>query len=320
MIRSTDVAFRSGLLTLRGSLVLPDASSAPAALLVSGSGPLDRDSNSKRLAIDVMARIAERLAADGVASLRYDKRGVGESDGDFLSAGFHDNVTDARAGLDALRARPEVDADRVVIIGHSEGAVIASMLADDGRLAGVGLLAGPACNGRHLLQWQAQGLAATPPGPIRWPMKLLRQDLEASQAKRLRRIDRSTDDVIRIRGVRVNAKWFREFMAFEPAEALRRAAVPVLAITGSKDVQVDPDDVERMARVVPTAFTGHVVDDVTHLLRTESGPASFRTYKQQARQPLDQRVCDLVTDWISEQTAESFTTSSRVGGMVAGEP
>ena len=80
-------------------------------------------------------------------------------------------------------------------------------------------------------------------------MKLLRQDLVRTQTKRLERIESSSDDVIRIQGVRLNAKWFREFMAFEPTDALARAAVPVLAITGSKDLQVNPSDLELMERV-----------------------------------------------------------------------
>ncbi len=166
------------------------------------------------------------------------------------------------------------------------------------------LLAGSAQNGRDILRWQAGQVAATLPSPVRWLMKLLRQDLERTQSKRLERIAASTDDVIRIQLVKLNAKWFREFMAFEPADALRRATVPVLAITGSKDLQVDPADIDAMERLVPTSFTGHVVDDVSHLLRPEPGPASVRTYKKQARQPLDRRLMTLVTDWLIAQVQD----------------
>ena len=249
-----------------------------------------------------MGQIAAHLEAEGITSLRYDKRGAGRSDGDYLSAGFHDNVDDARAALDALRARSEVDPDRVVVIGHSEGALIASILASDAQLAGVVLLAGAATNGKDVLRWQARQVAATLPRPVKWLMTLLRQDLVRTQMKRLARIESSTEDVIRIQFVKLNAKWFREFMAFEPVDALRRAAVPVLAITGTKDIQVNPDDVALMEQAVATPFAGHLVDDVTHLLRAEQGIASVRTYKKQAREPLDQRVTDLVTAWVTTQT------------------
>jgi alpha-beta hydrolase superfamily lysophospholipase len=297
-----ELSIPSGAFSLRGTLTVAGTSPGPAALLISGSGPIDRDSNSKRLPIGVMGQIASLLAINGITSLRYDKRGVGGSDGDYHATGFQDNIADARAALEVLRARPEVDARRIVLIGHSEGALIASDLADDQQLAGVALLAGTAHNGQDVLRWQARQLAPTLPKPVKWLMKLLRQDLVRTQMKRLERIEASTEDVIRIQFVKLNAKWFREFMAFEPTQALRHATVPVLAITGRKDIQVDPADVSVMERAVPTPFTGHVVEDVTHLLRPDPGPASVRTYKKQARRPLDQRVADLLTDWVATST------------------
>jgi pimeloyl-ACP methyl ester carboxylesterase len=296
------ISIPSGDLALEGTLNVSGTLPGPAALLISGSGPVDRNSNAKRLPADVMGQIAKSLAAGGFTSLRYDKRGVGQSEGDYLSTGFNDNVSDAGAALTALRARPEVDAERVVVVGHSEGALIASALAADEQLAGVALLAGAATNGKDVLRWQGRQVAATLPRPVASLMKLLRQDLVRTQTKRLDRIESSTDDVIRIQFVKLNAKWFREFMTFEPANALGRAAAPVLAITGTKDIQVNPADVALIERAVPTPFTGHLVDDVTHLLRTEPGPASVRTYNEQARRPLDQRVTELLVNWVASQT------------------
>ncbi len=307
------IAIRSSGLALEGTLNASGSLPAPAALLISGSGPVDRNSNAKRLPINVMGHVAAHLAANGITSLRYDKRGVGRSEGDYLSTGFNDNIDDARAAIEALRARPEVDADRVVVVGHSEGALIASALAEDEHLAGVALLAGAATNGKDVLRWQAQQVAPTLPKPVKLLMKMLRQDLVRTQTKRLDRIESSTDDVIRIQFVKLNAKWFREFMAYEPIAALRHAAVPVLAITGTKDIQVNPADVALMAHAVPTPFTGHLVDDVTHLLRTEPGPASIRTYKKQARQPLDERVTALLTDWVTSHTG--ITSGVRDGNL-----
>lgn len=298
MIES-NISIPSGTLMLQGTLALSSSDPGPAALLISGSGPIDRDSNAKRLQINVMRQIAAALSANGIGSLRYDKRGVGESEGDYLSAGLLDNLDDARAAIEALRARPEVNADQIIVIGHSEGAIIASALADDARLAGVALIAGSATSGKAVLEWQARQVAATLPKAVKWWMKTLRQDLVRTQTKRLTRIESSTDDVIRIQMVRLNAKWFREFMAFEPADALGRAEVPVLAVTGTKDIQVNPADVGRMERAVTTAFVGRLVSDMTHLLRTEPGTASVRTYKKQAARPIDPRVAELLLSWIT---------------------
>jgi pimeloyl-ACP methyl ester carboxylesterase len=293
-----ELTFPSGSLSLEGTLTIPHNSSGPAALLISGSGPIDRNSNSQHLAINIMGGLATHLAASGIASLRYDKRGVGSSDGDYLATGFHDNIADAQAALDALRARPEVDPGQVFVIGHSEGAIIGSELAADGQLTGVVLLAGTAQDGRDLLTWQAAQIASTLPKPVQYLTKLVGRDLERIQSKRLARIERSHEDVVRIRFAKLNAKWLREFMSYEPSNALRHAKVPILAITGSKDLQVNPADISLIEQAVPTPFTGHVVNDLTHLLRKETAPASLRAYKNQARRPIDQSVATLITDWM----------------------
>lgn len=313
MSERTDLTFCSATLRLEGTLTVPTTSPGPAALLISGSGPLDRNSNSAQLAINVMRELAAHLAASGVASLRYDKRGVGNSDGNYLCAGLHDNITDARAALDALRERPEVDPARVFVVGHSEGAIIASELAGDARLAGVVLLAGTAQNGRDLLTWQAKQIASTVPAPVRWLTTLLGRDVERTQSRRLAQMEASSEDVVRTRATELNAKWFREFMAHEPSEALRGAQAPILAITGGKDLQVDPADVSLMDRLVGSPFTGHVVDDLSHLLRIETGAATLRTYANQARQPVDADVARLVTDWVS-------SVCGGVGGLLPDPP
>ena len=299
-------SFPSGALTLAGTLTLPAGTGPfPAAVLVSGSGPIDRDSNMKRAQLDVMSQVAAHLAANGIASLRYDKRGVGESGGDYKAAGFFDNVADARAALDALEQQDAVDPGRLFVVGHSEGALIATELASEEPPAGVVLLAGAAQPGKDVLQWQAKGLAKTLPAPAKFLMKVLRQDLVKTNQKRLAQLEATTGDTARMQMVKVNAKWFREFMAHDPSESLKKAVVPVLAITGSKDVQVDPADVARMESLAPTRFTGHVLDDVTHLLRTDDGPASTKTYKAQMKRPIDGTLLDLVSDWITCKDPES---------------
>ncbi|MGB5952207.1 MAG: alpha/beta fold hydrolase [Ornithinimicrobium sp.] len=299
-----ELTFPSGSLSLEGTLTIPHNSPGPAALLISGSGPIDRNSNSHHLASNSMGELATQLAPSGIASLRYDKRGVGSSDGDYLATGFHDNIADAQAALDALRARPEVDPGQIFVIGHSEGAIIASELAADGGLAGVVLLAGTAQNGSDLLTWQTAQIAATLPKPIQYLTKLVCRDLERIQSKRLARIERSHQDAVRIRSAKLNARWLREFMAYEPSNALRRAEVPILAITGSKDLQVDPADINLIGQLVPTPFTGHVVSDLTHVLRKETAPASLRTYKHQAHRPIDQCIATLIGDWIASATCD----------------
>src|SRR3954454_23063337 len=115
---------------LAGTLTLPDGDlPVPGVVIASGSGPLDRNSNYRRARFDVARQLAHALADGGLASLRYDQRGVGESPGDWRRAGVYDNVDDLGRGRDALAGRPEVDRERILLPGHSEGAILAAALA-----------------------------------------------------------------------------------------------------------------------------------------------------------------------------------------------
>ena len=205
-----ELTFDIGPGAAAGTLIAVDRDQpGPVALLISGSGPIDRNSDMKKLAIGVMGQIAQHLGAAGLSSFRYDKRGVGASEGDYLSTGFHDNVADAAAAVEMLRERPEIDPSQIFVIGHSEGALIATELgASDPNLAGITLLAGTATIGEEVLRWQAQQVAATLPNPVKRLLRMLRQDIVRTQTKRLAQIKATTEDTARIQVVKINAKWF----------------------------------------------------------------------------------------------------------------
>jgi uncharacterized protein len=288
---------------LSGTLTLPDGPlPVPAVVIASGSGPLDRDSNHRRARFDVARQLAHALAAGGLASLRYDKRGVGESPGDWRRAGLHDNVDDLGRALEALAARPEVASDRLLVAGHSEGAILAAALAGRGApLAGVVLLSMSATPGDELLRWQARTIAPTLPAVVRGLLRLFRVDLEKKIAANHARIRTTTSDVARIGGARVNARWHREFLAHDPREDLARLSVPVLAITGAKDLQVDPADLDRITGLVPGA-TVHRVPDLTHTLRRQPGAPSLSAYRRELRRPVDPEVLTTVVSWCRDVT------------------
>jgi uncharacterized protein len=258
-----------------------------AALILSGSGPLDRDSNMKGQVLDVGRALADALAAAGVASLRYDKRGVGESGGDYQRTGFEQETDDARAALAALRET----SDRIVVIGHSVGATIAIRLAASEALAGAVLLCAALSPGDAVMRQQSERITATMPRFGR--LFLRRQD-------RVReKLLASTGDTIRIGLATLPARWFREYMAYDPAADVRAIGCPLLAITGRKDIQVDPDDVARIGALVSTPFTGETPDDLTHLLRTSPDPPGLKAYRTQIKQPTDAALLDRVARWVA---------------------
>jgi pimeloyl-ACP methyl ester carboxylesterase len=94
-------------------------------------------------------------------------------------------------------------------------------------------------------------------------------------------------------------------VAYDPAPVLSRVAIPVLAITGAHDLQVPPGDIDVMGRLVPGPFEGHVVPDLSHLLRRDPDSIGPRGYRRQARQPVSPEVLRLITDWVTMHWARS---------------
>jgi pimeloyl-ACP methyl ester carboxylesterase len=300
---------------LAGTLTLPADGSGPfpVVLLLTGSGPIDRDSNHKKVRFDVTAQLSDALARAGVASFRYDKRGVGASPGDWRASGLWDNVDDAAAALAMLRGRPEVDASMIVVAGHSEGATQAIALAARDRsvaardwsvaahhrsVAGLVLLAASARRGEELLLWQARQVIPTLPRPVRLLLKLLPGDPVEKVRRNHAKLKATTTDVARLNLAKINAKWFREFLAYDPADDLAMIDVPVLAITGEKDLQVDAGDLALIADLVSGPVATHALADLTHSLRRQPGAPSLSRYKQEVREPVDPELVSIALDWM----------------------
>ena len=300
-MRESAVTIPSGEYLLAASLATPPGDGPfPTALLLAGSGELDRDANHKKIRLNLSRDLAANLAEAGWASLRFDKRGVGASTGDYLSTGFFDERSDAEATLAWLRGQPETDV--VVAVGHSAGSLMAAELA--GREPGVEgavLLATSAKTGEDALRWQTQQISDhVVPGFAKTFLKLFRTSVVKQQGKAVAKLKATTGDTARIQFVKVNAKWMREFIAYDPVPALQRTKVPLLAVTGSKDIQVDPADLAVVAAVAAHAETIEL-DDVDHILRTETAAHSNpRKYAKQAKQPIDPRVLDAVLSWLNE--------------------
>jgi uncharacterized protein len=136
-------------------------------------------------------------------------------------------------------------------------------------------------------------------------LRITRTDVIRSQRKRAARIKASHADVIRIQGMRIRARWFRDFLAYDPGPVLARIKVPVLAITGGQDIQVPPEDVEAIGRQVKGPFEGHVVGDLSHLLRPDPGSIGVRGYRRSVRQPVSAAVLMIITGWVASRWGKS---------------
>ncbi|GIG87805.1 alpha/beta hydrolase [Plantactinospora endophytica] len=286
-------------LPLVGTLTLPAGPGPhPAVLLLHASGRLDRDANTgSRLRMELGPPLATALARDGIATLRYDRRGVGATAGDWRATGFADNRQDAAAALRALAGRPDIRPDAIGVVGHSEGAVHAMALGTRPEVAAVVLLAGFARPGEEALRWQAGMIARDLPAPVRPLLPVLR----SLAARQLTRIKTTSTDVLRVAGRPVNARWMREMLGHDPRPDLANIRVPVLAITGAKDIQVDPADLDEIRRLVPGEVEVHRIPDLTHPLRRDPGRPSVRSYPRLLRQPVDGELLAQVSGWLAHR-------------------
>ena len=162
----------------------------------------------------------------------------------------------------------------------------AAELAADGAVAGAARLSAGARPGEEILTWQTAEITARLPTLTKGIIRLLHIDVIRGQHKRVAKIKASRGDVIRIQGIRFNARWFRDFLAYDPVPVLARIAVPVLAITGGQDVQVPP------------------------------GP---RGYRRAVRQPVSPEVLDLITAWVGQHWVSQHGASQH-GDRPAEQP
>ncbi|MEE8459789.1 MAG: alpha/beta fold hydrolase [Phycisphaerales bacterium] len=249
--------------TLAGTLTIP-AGAGPfaAAVMITGSGPQDRDETL--FGHKPFHVIADYLARNGIAVLRCDDRGTGESGGSFEGATTADFATDTLAAMEYLATVEGIDARRVGLIGHSEGGVIAPMVAgltDD--VDFMVLLAGTGVPGDELLLVQAELIAkasganemmiAATRAQQQGLFALIRQGLDEQQLQReLRPIleaqlemagleDESLHDAVEAQIAQVTSPWMRYFVTYDPRPALTRVACPVFALNGTLDLQVYHD-------------------------------------------------------------------------------
>ncbi len=245
--------------TLAGTLTLPTGEGPfPAAILISGSGAQDRDESL--MGHKPFAVLADHLTRNGIAVLRYDDRGFGRSTGSFQGATSADFATDAAAAYAFLRGRREIDRNAIGYVGHSEGGMVAPLAAPDSPgLAFVVLLAGPGERTRDVMEAQRRAIGQS--------MGLSEAELNQAGALQARLTEIAagplpqtevgaamraamTDGALAASGVtpaqrdmmiaRLSDPWFRWFLRYDPAPALRALGMPVLALNGSLDRQVLP--------------------------------------------------------------------------------
>ena len=223
-----------------------NVTAAPAVILIAGSGPTDRDETVA--GIPVFGHLARDLVAAGFAVVRYDKRGVGQSGGRAESATIADYAEDARQALLWLEKQKGIDKNRIALVGHSEGGLVAMLTAgrERGKVAAMVLLATPSANGNDIvLEQQKHMLSKMPIDDAQ------REEKIALQEKINKAVIKGTGwtDIPEAARRVADTPWFYSFLTFNPERAMDDTRQPVLIVQGELDVQVQPAHADHLAQM-----------------------------------------------------------------------
>ena len=315
--------------TMAGTFTRPaDGGPFPAVILISGSGPQNRDGAA--LGHSPFLVLADHLTRRGIAVLRYDDRGVGGSTGDFGTATSQDFATDALAAVAYLKGRDDVDPGRIGLAGHSEGGVIAPMVAvESPDVSYIVLMAAPGVRGETLAYAQTELIAraggaseeaiAEIQETNRAVFEVLKSESDPERAGeaiaaafqalgtevrgRLEGQDgiNAPSMVEQLLTSLANDAWLRYFLTYEPAEMIEQVTVPVLAINGEKDLQVPYEENLReieaaLQRGGNTRYEIHSFPDLNHLFQnSETGaPSEYQAIEE----TWAVEVMEVIADWI----------------------
>jgi len=319
----------SGML-LAGTLTLPRAGCpCPTAILVQGAGSHDRDYTI--FGHKPFLVLADHLGRNGIATLRFDERGIGESVGDPRGATTEDLAQDVSVWLEFLREQPMVDPGRTGIIGHSEGGTIGSLVgAEPGDIAFLIMVGSPGLPGlEYNLQYEASmGRAmGLPEETIRSRAAIQERVLDivlnegepGREEERLRAIYSEMvppipDEQLE-RGIsRLLSPWFRFNLNHDPTATLREVSAPVLAVFGEKDVHVPPDrNREALLSVLDTGSGRDrvvVLPGLNHFMQT--AVTGFPEEYSDIQETIAPAALDLILQWIRTHTGPNPVRSCTI--------
>ncbi len=330
---SEEVHYTSGKedgIKIAGTLTLPkDNGPHPAVILISGSGPQDRDETV--FGHRPFLVLSDYLTRHGIAVLRTDDRGVGGSSGSFETATSEDTALDVESGLAFLKTRPEIDPKRIGLIGHSEGGLVAPLVAAKGNeVAFLVLMAAPGLTGEEILYLQGELLAKVSgldetvidgnrrlqakvfeavksepdPAALEAKMRTVVTEWLQTADEQSKRLVGDPETLIRSQTRLVGSPWFRYFLTHDPRPVLERVTCPVLALNGEKDLQVPAQanlEAIRAALVKGgnTHFDTSALPGLNHLFQhAQTGaPAEYGTIEE----TISPAVLTMIAEWINSR-------------------
>jgi len=320
-------------ITLAGTLTLPSKEgNFPVVLLITGSGPQDR--NEALAGHRPFLVLADYLTRQGIAVLRVDDRGVGRSTGDFSKATSEDFASDVLAGIEYLKTRKEINPKKIGLIGHSEGGIIAPMVAvKSPDVAFIVLMAGTGLTGEEISYLQgaliAKAMGVSEEVIVKNRQfnekifsilkeeedseiaeKILRQMFMADWEKMNEEEKKVIGDpkiYLKVQLQSLLSPWFRFFLTYDPQPTLSKVKCPVLAINGEKDLQVPPkENLSAIKEALQTGgnenFTIKELPGLNHLFQTAQtgAPAEYAKIEE----TISPVALKIISDWILQQAKD----------------
>ncbi|MBQ8636171.1 alpha/beta hydrolase [bacterium] len=281
----------------------------PLVLLIMGTGKLDRDGNMKGFKSDLYKDLSDMFVRMGYTCIRYDKRGTHESTGNFNSAGLSDLVNDSATVIEYAKNLPCVDENRIIACGHSEGAMIATLLTKQQKLESVILLGGACMCLKSAMEYQNYKVLdefKDKKGLLAWILNktLSKEKIEKQLTSLYDKAKKSKKDTFFFRGAFLPSKWIKEHGSFSDEDYIKMIEEyngKVLAITGKSDLQADYTCLDRIAEF--ENVTTYVPENVNHMLKEIDDDNSLlnvqKQYKRLAKNPIHEGTKKQVEDFLN---------------------
>jgi pimeloyl-ACP methyl ester carboxylesterase len=311
-------------ISLAGTLTLPTGNGPfPVAVLLSDSGPQDRDETLA--GHHPFLILADHLTRKGIAVLRFDKRGIGKSTGDYASATTEDFAGDAEAALAHLKNRKEIDARKIGLIGHSEGGMIATIVAARSKdVAWIVFLASPGLKGEDALLLQSETIlkaAGVNEDQLALTLDFNKQTYALiRQEKNPATLEAKLNDLVQSSAMSASlppaalqsqmrmlvSPWFRYFLDYDPVPALQKITCPVLALHGEKDMQVPPkENLSRIEKAMQDTgtkdFQSAELPGLNHLF--QHSPTGAPTEYGGIEETMAPETLNAVSDWVLKHSS-----------------
>lgn len=293
---------------LEAKLSTPETDTTKIFIIVSGSGHGDMDGNVKQIKPNMYKYLSEELTELGYATLRYNKRGIGQSEGNFHTTGLSDFLVDLDACV--LHAKEVLKYEEIYLLGHSEGSIINTLYSKDHAIDGMILLSGAGISLMTAVLEQNYSIIEEIKVEKGIKGKLLRllvkeKSLIKKQKKLFDKFINSDKDMMRVQFIRMPVKWFREHFTYsdkDMLDILQAVEIPTLAITGSLDVQANPNDLLNVEELNNEYITVNNTLKMDHLLREFDGQKTIlnikKQYKGDTKKPLSKDLMKLIMEWL----------------------